>query len=96
MAWERATSVELINPDGSEGFQIDCGIRIQGNASRSNNLTLKNSFRLAFRRQYGAGTLEHDLYGDGAADEFNTLILRMHFNDGWSWAGAGGTPQFAR
>ena len=96
MAWERATSVELINPDGSEGFQIDCGIRIQGNASRNNNLTLKNSFRLAFRRQYGAGTLEHDLYGDGAADEFNTLILRMHFNDGWSWGGAGGTPQFAR
>ena len=96
MAWERATSVELINPDGSEGFQIDCGIRIQGNASRSNNLSLKNSFRLAFRRQYGAGTLEHDLYGDGAADEFNTLILRMHFNDGWSWGGAGSTPQFAR
>ena len=96
MAWERATSVEFINPDGSEGFQIDCGIRIQGNASRSNNLSLKNSFRLAFRRQYGAGTLEHDLYGDGAADEFNTLMLRMHFNDGWSWGGAGGTPQFAR
>ena len=96
MSWERATSVELIRPGGEEGFQIDCGIRIQGNASRSNGLSKKNSFRLAFRSQYGQGKLKHDLYGNGATDEFDTLILRMHFNDGWSWGGAGHTPQFTR
>ena len=30
IAWERETSVELIYPDGTEGFQVDSGIRIQG------------------------------------------------------------------
>ncbi len=35
VAYERATSVELINPDGSQGFQIDAGIRMQGAHSDS-------------------------------------------------------------
>ena len=64
MSWEQAASVEFIQPDGAEGFQIDCGIRIQGNASRNNGLSKKNSFRLAFRSQYGEGKLKHDLYGN--------------------------------
>ena len=33
--WERATSVELIHPDGTPGFQEDAGIRIQGAAGPS-------------------------------------------------------------
>jgi hypothetical protein len=34
-AWERPASLELINPDGSKGFQIDMGLRIRGGYSRS-------------------------------------------------------------
>jgi len=27
--WERAASIELLNPDSSDGFQENCGIRIR-------------------------------------------------------------------
>ena len=35
VAWERPCSVELINPDGTPGFQINCGVRIRVAAFRS-------------------------------------------------------------
>ena len=34
VAWERPASAELLYPDGREGFQINCGLRIQGGARR--------------------------------------------------------------
>ena len=95
-AWERPTSVELINPDGTEGFQIDSGIRIQGGAFRGFGLTKKKSFRLLFKTTYGPGKLNYPLFGADATDQFDTLTLRMESNDGWQWDGAGGQPQYAR
>ena len=80
--WERPTSVELIHPDGTPGFQIDAGIRVQGDASRQDSNALKKSFRFTFRRQYGEPTLEYPLFGPGAASEFNTIRLRANYNDG--------------
>ena len=82
--WERPTSVELIHPDGVEGFQIDAGIRIFGGASRNNSFTRKKSFRLAFRGTYGESKLIYPLFGEGAAERFDSLVLRGGFNDSWS------------
>ena len=97
-AWERPTSVELLMPDGSEGFQIDAGIRIQGGAFRSHGLTRKHSLRLLFKNQYGAGKLDFPLFGigTGAADSFDTITLRSEANDGWQWSSAGTRPLYAR
>ena len=53
--WERPTSVELIYPDGTEGFQIDAGIRVQGGISRF--ISQKQSFRLLFKEEYGISTM---------------------------------------
>ena len=94
--WERPTSVEMINPDGAEGFQIDAGIRIQGGAFRGFGLTRKKSFRLLFKTTYGPGKLNYPLFGPDASTSFDTLTLRMEANDGWQWNGAGGQPQYAR
>lgn len=91
--WERPTSAELIFPDGAEGFQIDAGIRINGEASRS--LSKKNGLRLLFKSDYGSGKLNYPLFGDGV-DKFDALVLRPHFNDGWGWDGAGGDPLYTR
>ena len=52
--WERPCSVELILPDGSPGFQSDCGLRIQGNYNRIPVKSPKHSFRLLFKEKYGA------------------------------------------
>jgi hypothetical protein len=85
IAWERATSIELIHADGKQGFQVDGGIRIHGRESRSYT---KKSFRLYFRGEYGPGQLKYPLfdglpYSEDAVDEFDQLILSSVSQDGW-------------
>jgi len=59
--WERRTSVELLNPDGTPGFGLDAGLRIRGAFSRSGN-NPKHAFRLFFRSEYGPGKLRYPLF----------------------------------
>ncbi len=72
--WERPTSVELINPNGDEGFQIDAGIRIQGGISRF--ISSKSSLRLLFKEEYGSAKLNYPLFGDENPSEFDSVSLR--------------------
>ena len=82
-AWERETSIELIHPDGSEGFQINGGIRIRG-ASSTSASNPKHSFRLFFRSEYGASRLNYALFGDEGADSFKRMDLRTGQNFSWA------------
>jgi len=82
-AWERPVSVELIRPDGGEGFQIDAGIRIRGAFSRSGQYP-KHSFRLFFRAEYGPPSLKYPLFDSEGADEFENIDLRTSQNYAWS------------
>src|SRR5262249_25800945 len=54
-AYERPVSAEYILPDGSTGFQVDCGSRVQGSDwQRPRTVPAsKFSFRLYFRGAYG-------------------------------------------
>jgi hypothetical protein len=81
--WERPVSVELIHPDGREGFQIDAGLRIRGGFSRSGN-NPKHSFRLFFRAEYGSPALKYPLFDSEGAEEFENLDLRTAQNYAWS------------
>ncbi|NQT03741.1 MAG: CotH kinase family protein, partial [Planctomycetes bacterium] len=94
--WERPASVELFHPDGREGFQVSCGIRIHGGWFRSHNGTKKHSFRLLFKGIYGPTKLRYPLFGEGAADSFETIVLRAGANDGYSWSSARYTEQYTR
>lgn len=96
VAWERPTSVEWITTDGSPEFQLDAGLRIQGGAFRSKGLSDKHSFRLLFKNIYGAGKLNFPLFGEGAVDEYNTVVLRGGANDGYAWGAARFTEQYLR
>ena len=80
--WERPASVELIHPDGSDGFQIDAGVRIRGGYSR-NDFNPKHAFRLFFRQEYGDGKLRYPLFGDEGADRFDKMDLRTTMNYSW-------------
>jgi hypothetical protein len=92
---EKPASVELFYPDGSQaGFQVNCGIKIIGGASR--NMSLKNSLRLLFKGAYGPAKLKFPLFGADAANEFNTIVLRSSFNDGYGWSGARSYEQYTR
>lgn len=85
--WERRTSVELIYPDATEGFDVDAGLRIRGAFSRSGG-NPKHAFRLIFRGEYGAGKLRYPLFGDEGAEEFDKIDLRTSQNNSWSFQGS--------
>lgn len=84
--WERPASVELIHADGTEGFQINAGLRIRGGWSRSGN-NPKHAFRLLFRSEYGAPELRYPLFEDEGADSFKAVDLRTSQNYSWSFQG---------
>jgi len=81
--WERPCSVELLNPDESEGFQINAGVRIRGGWHRHSG-NPKRAFRLFFRQEYGEGKLRYPLFGDEGASEFDKIDLRTSQNYAWS------------
>jgi hypothetical protein len=88
-SWEVPTSFELLNPDGTEGFQIDAGLRIRGGFSRSTN-NPKHALRLFFRKEYGAGKLDYPLFGDeGTVASFDKMDLRTAQNYSWAFQGDG-------
>ncbi|MBN1443524.1 MAG: lamin tail domain-containing protein, partial [Planctomycetes bacterium] len=88
-AWERPCSAELIFPDGTDGFQVNCGVRIQGGASRQPQKSPKHSFRLLFKGDYGPKRLQYRLFDDSRLDSFDTVILRAGFNNSWiHWDGS--------
>ena len=82
-AWEREASMELLHPDGTEGFQSGVGLRIRGGSSRSHT-NPKHSFRVFFRRDYGNGKLRYPLFGDEGTDEFDKFDLRTSQSFAWS------------
>ncbi len=89
VAWERPASLELIYPDGADGFQINFGLRIRGGFSRSTD-NPKHAFRALFREEYGAGKLKFPLFKkQNGADEFDGFDLRTFQNYSWSFGGDG-------
>ena len=89
IAWERPVSVELIDPDGTEGFQIDAGLRIRGGYGRQGD-NAKHGFRLFFRAEYGASRLKYPLFEDEGVDEFEKMDLRAEQNYSWAFKGSMG------
>jgi len=83
LAWEKPVSAEWIEPGDGSGFQVDCGIRVQGSDYNRQRLspTSKYSFRLYFRSDYGPGRLEYLLFPGTAVTEFDQLVLRAGFNE---------------
>jgi hypothetical protein len=86
--WERECSIELINPNGEKGFQVNAGVRIRGGNSAKNSNNPKHAFRLFFRDEYGNSKLEYPLFGKEGASEFDCIDLRCEQNYSWSMDGS--------
>ncbi len=84
---ERAVSAELIQPDGSEGFQTNCAVMIVGGSSTGRWKMDKLSMRLKFQNEYGAADLDYPLFGEDATDQFQTLVLDARMNNSWAYGG---------
>ena len=98
IAWERPASLELINPDGSKGFQINFGLRLRGGFSRSTS-NPKHGLRVLLRTEYGSSTLDYPLFQsmDGTG-ETRGFDLRTFENYSWSFdpSGNGTSPPGSR
>ncbi len=85
-AWERPGSLELIYPDGAEGFQVNQGVRMQGNVGRNADM-VKHSFRFVYKNEYGPSKLRYKLFPGTDVDEFDNLVLRSGFNNSYMCCG---------
>jgi hypothetical protein len=81
--WERPCSAEFILTNGVTGFQVDCGIRIQGNSNRILSKSPKHSFRLVFKEQYGPSKLHYPVFPETRVKKFDSLVLRADYNNSW-------------
>jgi len=84
-AWQRAVSAELITPLAGTGFQINAAVEILDDIASDSPWRMdKLSFRLTFKGAYGPTKLEYPLFGDEAADRFDTLVLDAQDSDTWA------------
>ena len=87
-AWERAAFIEYSPTNASEGFRVQCGIRIQGGWNRRPEESPKHAFRLLFKKKYGPGKLKYPLFDGAEPRSFDELILRAGCNNTWlHWSG---------
>jgi len=83
---ERQSSVEFFTADGSEDFQIDAKVEIQGHSSTNrwneDKLSLQVKFKQPYDTRLDSETLfvNSDVDGTGAATRFDTLILDAGHN----------------
>ncbi len=85
--WEREAHIEMFEMSDTTCESVisqDCGIRIQGNYSRSD---VQKGFRLYARTDYGEKNFKYAVFGDEALDaeqavldKFDTLVLRAGGN----------------
>jgi hypothetical protein len=88
-AWERPSSLELLNSDGT-GFSVNTGLRIRGGWSRHND-NPKHAFRIMMNNDYGKKKLKYPLFEKEGVDEFEKFDLRCAENYSWSY---GNDPRF--
>ena len=81
--WERAASVEWIDPVSDEDFQVDVGLRVHGSVYGRTTSVAKHSLRLLFKNEYGPSRLEYPLFGDSDVERFESLVLRGIWNYSW-------------
>ncbi len=92
--WEKVSSAEFIDPSGVEpNWHDDLALEIHGNSSRRPWRMQKHSLRLTWRSELGASKLRtnYNFFPQHHVREFNKLVLRGCFTDGWglvSWDAA--------
>lgn len=75
--WERQAHIDYFESNGNETtcqLQQDCGIRIQGNYSRSD---LQKGMRLVANSSYGKKNFTHAFFGDQAKNDDGAVITKF-------------------
>lgn len=81
---EIPVSIEMIFPNGRDGFQLDAGVERFGGQFTVYD---KNALRVSFKEIYGKKKLKFDLFsdtpygGDSAVESFDQILLRNGSHD---------------
>ena len=93
---EASVSAEYFHPDPTldgvnieGGFQIDCGFKLQGGASRNPGSSIKHSLSLRFRELYGPGKLNYPVFEGTDVTSFDSIHLRAMYNNSWHHSNSG-------
>ncbi len=81
--WERPIHIELYEPNGELGFNLDAGVKIFGGWSRG---WPQKSLAIYARSSYGASEINYQIFPDKEIDSFSAIVLRNSGND---WFGSG-------
>jgi len=86
--WTRPASIEMFEQGtATHDFTTSCGLRLHGGHGRLAEKNPKHSFRLVFKKEYGASSLSYPLFGEDEPQKFDQLVLRCHFGNAWQhWA----------
>lgn len=76
--WERPAHIELYEPDGTQSFSVDAGIKIFGGWSRGQP---QKSVSVFARRKYGDPNISCTVFKEKAVSEFEALVFRNSGND---------------
>ncbi len=92
---ERVASIEYIDPNDADGFQVNCAIATQGGVSGGGtSLDRWKSFKLSMRPRFktqtddgvltgGPSKLDFKLFADSPVERFNTVVLDAVLNHSW-------------
>ncbi|RJE71733.1 hypothetical protein BGP76_06495 [Reichenbachiella sp. MSK19-1] len=76
--WEKPVHLTMIDTDGDIAFSAHAGAKIFGAYSRGND---QKSLAIHFRKSYGDGPIEYELFDQKDLDEFSSIVLRNSGND---------------
>ena len=76
--WERPVHVEMYEPDGELAFEANAGAKIFGGWSRGQP---QKSLSLFFRKSYGDGPIDYQVFPDKELTDYSSLVLRNSGND---------------
>ena len=78
--WEHPVHIELYEPNGSLGFNLDAGMRIHGHWMRG---LPQKTIAIIARNKYGSNKIEHQIFPNLEINKFKSILLRPSGND-WS------------
>ena len=96
---ERACSLEWIDPNGEEGFQINCAIAMQGGVSGGGtSLDRWKVFKLSMRPRFkiatddgkptgGPSILNYRIFPDSPIESFDTVLFDEVLSNAWNHSG---------
>ncbi|MFC1538218.1 CotH kinase family protein, partial [Candidatus Latescibacterota bacterium] len=76
--WERPIHIEFYEPDGTQGFSIDAGVKMHGKNSRAHP---QKSMAVFARPEYGYDEIDYRIFPDLPITKFTSILLRVSGNN---------------